>query len=82
MAGDGEVFGCVGGHEDDAARGVEVAVGFAGDEELAACVEGEDAVEFFLWGWKGGVLVFFFLVFFPFCKWSRFSSILTPSRSS
>ena len=50
VAGDGEILGRVGGHKDDAAGGVEVAVGFAGDKELGARVEGEDAVEFFLWG--------------------------------
>ena len=48
VTGDGEVLSRVGGHENDAAGGVEVAVGFAGDEELAARVECEDAVEFFL----------------------------------
>lgn len=50
MLGDGEGVGGVGGHEDDAAAGGEVLVCFAGNEELAARVEREDAVEFFLFG--------------------------------
>ena len=46
---DGEGVGCVGGHEDDAAARVEVAVGFAGDEELGPRVDAEDAIEFLLY---------------------------------
>ena len=48
VGGDAEVLGGVGGHEDDAAAVAQVAVGFAGDEELAARVEAEDAVELLL----------------------------------
>lgn len=43
-----EGVGCVGRHKDDAAAVVEVAVGFASDEELGARIDAEDTVEFFL----------------------------------
>lgn len=46
--GHAEVFGCVGRHQDDASALVEMTVGLARHEELASCVEAENAVEFFL----------------------------------
>lgn len=48
VLGHAEGVGRVGRHEDDAAAVVEMAVGFAGDEELRARVDAEDAIEFFL----------------------------------
>ena len=48
VLGHAEFLGRVGRHEDDAAAGVEMAVRFAGDEELGARVDAEDAIEFFL----------------------------------
>lgn len=48
VPGHAKVPGRVGGHEDDASAVVEMAVCLAGDEELAAGVEGEDAVKLFL----------------------------------
>ncbi|KAL4904923.1 hypothetical protein BDW74DRAFT_153783 [Aspergillus multicolor] len=42
-----KVIGRVRGHEDYTAMLVEVAVSFAGDEELGSCVQSEDALIFF-----------------------------------
>lgn len=43
-----EALGGVGAREDDASAPAEVLVRLAGDKELAACVEAEDAVELLL----------------------------------
>lgn len=48
VLGHAEFLGRVGRHEDDAAAGVEMAVRFAGDEELRTRVDAEDTIEFFL----------------------------------
>jgi hypothetical protein len=48
VARDRERVGRVGAHEDDPATFVQVLVPLAGDEELAARVDGEDPVELLL----------------------------------
>lgn len=48
VLGHAEILGRVGRHEDDATTIVEVAVCLARDEKLAAGVQREDTIEFFL----------------------------------
>lgn len=50
MVGNDLVARCVGAHEDDATANGEVLVGFAGNEELATCVDAKDAIELLLCG--------------------------------
>jgi hypothetical protein len=49
VLGHTEVLGGVGRHENNTTAFAEVVVGLAGDEELAARVQAEDAVEFLLY---------------------------------